>query len=118
MTRLIYSGYDYMQDEDVYGQYYYDLEEGKECLFYLLEPEKKVNRETYIYNVNKLLKEKGKKMMYYGDMTVKFSEYTRAKELMPDAIAMNWCYYHTQPDGLARFDYSSKFLNGGIVSLS
>ena len=56
MTRLIYSGYDYMQDEDVYGQYYYDLEEGKECLFYLLEPEKNVNRETYIYNVNKRVK--------------------------------------------------------------
>lgn len=56
MTRLIYSGYDYMQDEDVYGQYYYDLVEGNECLFYLLEPEKKVNRENFVYNLNKKVK--------------------------------------------------------------
>ena len=56
MTRLIYSGYDYMRDEDVYGQYYYDLVDGKDCLFYLLEPEKEINRETYIYHVNKKVK--------------------------------------------------------------
>ena len=56
MTRLIYSGYDYMQDEDVYGQYYYDLVDGKECLFYLLKPENEINRETYIYGVNKKVK--------------------------------------------------------------
>lgn len=53
IDRLIYSGYDYMRDEDVYGQYYYDLVDGKQCLFYLLEPEKEVNRETYIYSVNR-----------------------------------------------------------------
>ncbi|MEE0861644.1 MAG: hypothetical protein U0L79_01515 [Lachnospiraceae bacterium] len=56
MTRLIYSGYDYMRDEDVYGQYYYDLVDGKECLFYLLKPENEINRETYIYGVNKKVK--------------------------------------------------------------
>ena len=56
MTRLIYSGYDYMRDEDVYGQYYYDLVDGKECLFYLLKPENKINKETYIYGVNKKVK--------------------------------------------------------------
>ena len=56
MTRLIYSRYDYMRDEDVYGQYYYDLVDGKECLFYLLKPENEINRETYIYGVNKKVK--------------------------------------------------------------
>lgn len=53
MHRLIYSGYDYMRDEDVYGQYYYDLVGNDQCLFYLLEPEDNVNRETYIYRVNR-----------------------------------------------------------------
>ena len=64
--------------------------------------------------IYKLLSQKGKKMMYYGDMTVKFSQYERAKETMPDAIAMNWCYY-AEKRGLDRFDYSSKgFHDAGI----
>ncbi len=56
MQRLIYSGYDYMRDEDVYGQYYYELVGANQCLFYLLEPTDNVNRETYIYNVNRKVK--------------------------------------------------------------
>lgn len=56
IQRLIYSGYDYMRDEDVYGQYFYDLVGSKECLFYLLEPEGGVNKETYIYDVNRMVK--------------------------------------------------------------
>lgn len=53
MPRLIYSGYDYMRDEDVYGQYFYEVVGSDECLFYLLEPVDGANRETYIYNVNR-----------------------------------------------------------------
>ena len=53
MPRLIYSGYDYMRDEDVYGQYFYEVVGSDECLFYLLEPVDGTNRETYIYNVNR-----------------------------------------------------------------
>ena len=49
ISRLIYSGYDYMRDDEVYGQYYYELVGTDKCLFYLLEPEKDVSRETYIY---------------------------------------------------------------------
>lgn len=53
---LIYSGYDYMRDEKVYGQYYYDIVDGKECLFFILDPGKEVNKEIYINNVNRRVK--------------------------------------------------------------
>ena len=54
--QLIYSGYDYMRDEDVYGQYYYEIADGDKCVFFILQPEKEVSRDTYIKNVNKRVK--------------------------------------------------------------
>ena len=56
LPKLVYSGYDYMRDEDVYGQYFYDVVDANQCLFYLLEPGENVNRETYVYNVNRKVK--------------------------------------------------------------
>lgn len=72
MPKLIYSGYDYMRDDEVYGQYFYDLVGANECLFYLLEPQDEVNRETYIYIVNRKVKvEEGNGI--YNNMLSMFS---------------------------------------------
>lgn len=56
VEKLIYSGYDYMRDENVYGQYYYEIVNGEECVFFLMEPNKGESKETYIYNVNRRVK--------------------------------------------------------------
>ena len=55
-TRLIYSGYNYMKDTDVYGEYYYDLIDGNVCLFFLLEPTEGDSEESSMLNVTKRVK--------------------------------------------------------------
>lgn len=54
-TKIIYSGYDYMRDDEIHGQYYYDLVDGKECVFFLFEPEED-NNSVYLDNVYKFVK--------------------------------------------------------------
>lgn len=51
LSRLIYSGYNYMKDSDVYGGYYYDLTDSSDCVFFLLEPVEARDYESAIYNV-------------------------------------------------------------------
>lgn len=38
IDQVVYSGYNYMKDEKIYGEYYYDLVDDKTCLFYLFDP--------------------------------------------------------------------------------
>lgn len=52
-SRLIYSGYNHMKDSDVYGEYYYDLANNKDCVFFLLEPSEDERIEKVMYNVTK-----------------------------------------------------------------
>ena len=54
--RLIYSGYVYMKDTDVYGEYYYDMVNGQTCVFYLLKPMEDQADATNIYNISKKVK--------------------------------------------------------------
>ncbi len=49
--RLVYSGYNYMKDSDVYGGYFYELVEGEGCVFFLLEPLDGEPYKNAIYNV-------------------------------------------------------------------
>lgn len=83
-----------------------------------LNPEKEPdNNSVYLDSMKviyDLAKEKGKTMMYWSDMIVRYEVYDIAKEMMPDAIAMNWCYY-AGTAGYTRFDYSSKGLSGAGI---
>lgn len=56
LPRLIYSGYNYMKDSDVYGEYYYDLVNNSRCVFYLLEPSEEESSAKVLYNVTKYVK--------------------------------------------------------------
>ena len=56
IPRLVYSGYNYMKDSDVYGCYFYELVDNEGCLFFLLEPIDEGEYQSAIYNVNVRLK--------------------------------------------------------------
>lgn len=56
LPRLIYSGYNYMKDSDVFGEYYYDLVNNNECVFYLIEPSESDEGQRTMYNVTKRVK--------------------------------------------------------------
>lgn len=51
--RLIYSGYNHMKDSDIHGEYYYDLVNDNECVFFMLEPSDDGSTEKVLYNVIK-----------------------------------------------------------------
>ena len=51
IPRLVYSGYNYMKDSEVYGCYFYELVESEGCVFFLLEPFEEENYQSAIYNV-------------------------------------------------------------------
>lgn len=52
LSRLTYSGYNYMRDTDVHGKYYYELTgEGDKCVFVLLEPSKANEKATKLSDV-------------------------------------------------------------------
>lgn len=55
LPRLIYSGYDYMRDNDIYGEYYYDLVDSEKCVFFLVKPTEK-RAHTHLNNVVKRVK--------------------------------------------------------------
>jgi len=52
VPRLVYSGYNYMKDSDVYGCYYYELVEGEGCVFFLMEPLEEEGYQSVINNVS------------------------------------------------------------------
>ena len=56
LPRLIYSGYNYMKDSDVYGEYYYDLVNNESCVFFLIEPSAGENSQKILNNVTKRVK--------------------------------------------------------------
>ena len=56
LDNIVYSGYNYMKDSDVYGEYYYDLIDEKTCLFFLLEPVGSDEQKSTINNVNKMVR--------------------------------------------------------------
>ena len=65
-----------------------------------------------IKTIYDMAEKKGKKVLYWSDMIIAnktndFNSCAYAKELMPNAIAMNWSYYVSTD----RFDYSSKWLS-------
>ena len=56
VDEVIYSGYNYMRDENVYGEYYYDLIENGTCLFYLFDSSGSGQNFNSLKDVNKLVK--------------------------------------------------------------
>jgi hypothetical protein len=56
IPRLVYSGYNYMKDSDVYGCYYYELVEGEGCVFFLMEPAGEEGYQSVINNVSMRVK--------------------------------------------------------------
>lgn len=55
-SRLIYSGYNYMRDTDVHGEYYYELVDGDKCVFFLMKPTPEEDGNINLYNVTKRVK--------------------------------------------------------------
>lgn len=51
IPRLVYSGYNYMKDSDVYGCYFYELVENEGCVFFLMEPMDEDAYQSVIYDV-------------------------------------------------------------------
>lgn len=56
INKLFYSGYSYMKDKDVFGEYYYNLSDKERCVFFLLRPEDKGETLRTIENVSKTVK--------------------------------------------------------------
>lgn len=52
IPRLVYSGYDYMRDSDVYGSYFYELVDDEACVFFLMEPMDEESYQSVMNNVN------------------------------------------------------------------
>lgn len=53
LDKAIYTGYNYMKDERVYGEYYYELIDDKTCMFYLFETDKQEQNDAFLQVVNK-----------------------------------------------------------------
>ena len=56
LPQLIYSGYNYMKDSEVHGEYYYDLVDNTDCVFYMLEPAETTSYQKSITDVNRRVK--------------------------------------------------------------
>ena len=48
LDKVVYTGYNYMKDERVYGEYYYDLVDDRTCLFYLFESDKHEQNDAFM----------------------------------------------------------------------
>ena len=53
LDSVTYSGYNYMKDSDVYGEYYYDLIDDNTCIFFLFDPVGSDEQKSVLSNVIK-----------------------------------------------------------------